>query len=231
MNLSKIINYKFNERELINKIKDLKNKNNKTERDKNLIRKYKSEIDEYPILKYINDNERVEAIKYIGDLTGQDIVTFEDFEQNTLNCIGADLLVKNIDNKFFRVDVKVLEYYPIHYKTRKIYNGNLKYDIWGMENFIFQVEGKMETLGWANNRYKQTDILMIYIKATKKIYSFNYKNLVAWINDKINRKEITEKDYIIFKKGYGITGTRECIVSLPCNDIPEGVITSIYDVN
>ena len=99
-----------------------------------------------------------------------------------------------------------------------------------MENFIFQIEGKMETLGWSNNRYKQTDLLMIYIKATNKIYGFDYKKLVSWINDKINTKAITEKDHIVFDKGYGATKTRECIVSIPTEEIPKGVIVSIYNI-
>ena len=97
-------------------------------------------------------------------------------------------------------------------------------------NFIFQVEGKCNSLGWSNNRYKQTDTLIIYIEATNKIYIFNYKKMVKWINDKINTKQITEKDYIIFDKGYGVTKTRECLVSIPCNEIPNDVIINIYDV-
>ena len=229
--MKKIINYEFNKSELENKIQMLENKSYKTERDKNLIRKYKSEIDEYPILKFLNDNKNVKAIKYIRDLTSQDIKTFEDFEQNTLNCVGTDLITQTVNDNFFRVDMKVLDYYTIHYKTNKKYHGKLVADKWGIENFVFQIEGKMESLGWANNRYKQTDVLMIYIKATKKIYSFNYKNLVKWLNDKINKKEITEKDYIVFNKGYGAMRTRECIISISCGDIPKEVITNIYDID
>ena len=231
MKLEKFINYEFNKTEIENSIELLESKKYKTERDRNLIRKYRSELDEYPILRYLNENKNIKAIKYIKDMTSQDIKTFEDFEQNTLNCVGTDLITQTVNDSFFRVDIKVLEYYPIHYKTNKKYNGNLVSDEWGMENFIFQVEGKCGTLGWSNNRYKQTDILMIYIKDTNKIYSFNYKRLVDWINNKINKKEITEKDYIIFYKGYGVTRTRECIVSIPCKEIPKEVITKIYDVN
>lgn len=226
----KVINYDFNKSEIENSIQELEKKIYKNELDKNLLRKYKSELDEYIVIKTLDENENIKAIKYIRDLTSKDIKTFEDFEQNTLNCVGADLITQTIDDKFFRVDIKVLDYYSIHYKTNKKYNGNLTSDKWGLENFIFQVEGKMNSLGWANNRYKQTDVLMIYIKATKKIYSFNYKNLVKWLNDKINKKEITEKDYIIFNKGYRATKTRECIVSIPCDEIPNNVINKIYTI-
>lgn len=226
MKLEKIINYELNKTELENKIKEIESiyYKNRTELQRNLLRKYKSELDEYQILKFLDEHKNIKAIKYINDLTNQAIRTFEDFEQNTLNCVGTDLIVKTTKDKFLKIDMKVLEYYSIHYKTKRKYNGDIKDNNWGMENFIFQVEGKCAQLGWSNNRYKQSDLLMIYIKKTNKIYTFKYKKLVKFINNKINNKEITEKDYIIFEKGYGATKTRECVVSIPCSDIPKDIV-------
>lgn len=228
--MKKLINYEFDIEKIDKDIKELESKIYKTEREKNLLRKYKSQVDENEIIKYLNNKKSIKAIKYIKDMTSKDITTFEEFEQNILNCMGTDLIVQTLSDEFIKIDIKVLEYYPKHYKTNRIYNGKLIDNKWGMENFIFQVEGKMDTLGWSNNRYKQTDLLMIYIKATNKIYGFDYKKLVSWINEKINTKAITEKDHIVFDKRYGITKTRECVVSIPTDEIPKGVIVSIYNI-
>lgn len=239
MELEKVSNYKFEKLELENKIMELEKQVYQSEYTKNLIRKYKSELEEVKVLKYLNDIQSIKAIKYVRDYTEKAKtsleMTIDELIENDINMNGTDLYVQTKKNKLVKIDMKVLEYDLIHRKTDRIMNGKLVDNEWGMENFIFQVEGIYGRNGWANDRYKNTDMLIIYIRATNTIYRFNYKKLVRWINDKINNKEITEKDYIVFGKYWDSYrrryNTRECIVSIPCNSIPRDIIIDIHKID
>lgn len=241
MKLEKIKNYNVDVKELQEKISKLENKKEyeRTELEKNLLRKYKSEIDEYVMLEWLNDNKNIKEIMYNNDYTkeyktNKKQLTIQQQIQNKMNMRGIDLYVLNVAGELIEIDLKVIQYDELHRKTNTIMFGDLINDKWGCENFIFQTHGMWNKKGWGTDETKLTKILLIYIKATNKIYMFNYKNLTNWLNELIETNKINDYESVIFDKVwdnfYKYYKTFEMIVSIPTNEIPDNAIMKIIKV-
>ena len=201
MNLKKLQNYKINISEVQEKLNLLNNsfgKNNYL-----MINKYRSLLNEHKVLEHINNFDNVEVIIYLEDRTYKDNLTMNEYIENKLNIHGADIIVHTKDNGTYFTDIKILRY-------NVKYNKSMVNGIVG--NMLFQIKSKYHEIGWANNKYKITDSLIILIEDT--IYSFyDYKALVEFIEKNKNKYE-----QFIFDKG---KNTSEICISVPLEDLKD----------
>lgn len=229
MKLEKVINYEFNKTEIENSIGELQSKIYKTDYDYKTLRNLKSELEEIHILKHLNNRTDIVSIEYMKDLTSERVdrkLSRDEYKQNKLNQVGIDLIVET-EKDWIEIDMKVLNYRE---KSQgRIYNGKANI-LYGVDSLVFQIMGKRDK-GWANDRYKQTKVLMIYIPQVKCLYEINYRKLCDWLNSKINNKEIDKSRCIIYSKGRGINRYQEIVVSVPIDEIPRGVLVEIHKIN